>query len=186
MTILDQGEEGACTGFGLAAVVNLQRRRKYGPGIASVSPRMFYEMARRFDEWTGEDYDGSSIRGALRGFFNNGVCLEEDWPCHAADAGVLTLDRARAARSVVLGAYYRVQPSIADMHAAIHEAGAVYASARVHDGWFEPVDGRIAPHPPSPQGGHAFAIVGYDAEGFWVQNSWGPGRAGSGRSRCIA
>ena len=175
MTILDQGREGACTGFGLAAVVNLQRRLKYGPGIALVSPRMFYEMARRFDEWTGEDYDGSSIRGALRGFFNNGVCLEEDWPCHAADAGVLTLERARAARSVALGAYYRVQPSIADMHAAIHEAGAVYASARVHDGWFNPVGGRIVPHPPSPQGGHAFAIVGYDAEGFWVQNSWGPG-----------
>ena len=61
------------------------------------------------------------------------------------------------------------------MHAAIHEAGAVYASARVHDGWFHPVNGRIVPHPPSPQGGHAFAIVGYDAEGFWVQNSWGPG-----------
>lgn len=173
MTILDQGREGACTGFGLAAVVNLQRHRKYGPETAPVSPRMLYEMARRFDEWTGEDYDGSSIRGALRGFFNNGVCLEEDWPYHADDAGVLTLDRARAARNVVLGAYYRVQPSIADMHAAIHEAGAVYASARVHDGWFDPVNGTIVPHPSSPQGGHAFAIVGYDSEGFWVQNSWG-------------
>ena len=173
ITILDQGKEGACTGFGLAAVVNFQRRLKYESEIPSVSPRMFYEMARRFDEWTGEDYDGSSIRGALRGFFNNGVCLEADWPYQADDAGVLTLDRARAARHIVLGAYYRVQPSIADMHAAIHEAGAVCASARVHDGWFNPVNGRIVPHPPSPQGGHAFAIVGYDAEGFWVQNSWG-------------
>ena len=174
ITILDQGQEGACTGFGLAAVVNLQRRLKYGPGIPLVSPRMFYEMARRFDEWTGEDYDGSSIRGGLRGFLNSGACLEKDWPYHAADAGVLTLERARAARNIVLGAYYRVQPRIADMHAAIHEAGAVYASARVHDGWFNPVDGRIVPHPPLPQGGHAFAIVGYNAEGFWVQNSWGP------------
>ena len=135
---------------------------------------MFYEMARRFDEWTGEDYDGSSIRGALRGFFNNGVCLDKDWPYDANDAGVLTLDRARAARNIVLGAYYRVQPSVTDMHAAIHEAGAVYASARVHNGWFDPVAGRIVPHTPSLQGGHAFAIVGYNAEGFWVQNSWGP------------
>ncbi len=173
-TILDQGKDGACTGFGLAAVVNIQRRLKYGPKTPLVSSRMFYEMARRFDEWTGEDYEGSSIRGALRGFFNCGVCLERDWPYRAAEAGLLTLERARAARNILLGAYYRVQPSIADMHAAIHEAGAVYVSARVHDGWFDPADGRIEPQPPSPQGGHAFAIIGYNSEGFWVQNSWGP------------
>ena len=180
MTILDQGKEGACTGFGLAAVVNFQRRLKYGSKIPLVSPRMLYEMARRFDEWTGEDYEGSSIRGALRGFLNSGVCLEEDWPYDATDAGVLTLERACAARNIVLGAYYRVQPRITDMHAAIHEAGAVCASARVHNGWFNPVKGRIVPQPPLLQGGHAFAIVGYNAEGFLVQNSWGPGWGNDG------
>ena len=25
-----------------------------------------------------------------------------------------------------------------------------------------------------PLGGHAIAIVAYDADGFWIQNSWGP------------
>ena len=175
ITILDQGKEGACTGFGLAAVVNFQRRLKYGGKIPLVSPRMFYEMARRFDEWTGDNYEGSSIRGALRGFLNSGVCLEREWPYNAVDAEVLTLNRSRAARNIVLGAYYRVQPRIADMHAAIHETGAVYSSARVHTGWYEPMNGRINPQPLLPQGGHAFAIIGYNAEGFWVQNSWGPG-----------
>ena len=35
-------------------------------------------------------------------------------------------------------------------------------------------EGRIAwPFP--TDGGHAFAVVAYDAEGFWIQNSWGPG-----------
>ncbi len=166
ITILDQGKRGACTGFGLAAVVNMQRRLKYGPNAPLVSPRMFYEMARRFDEWTGEDYEGSSIRGALRGFLNSGVCLERDWPYAAADAAVLTLERARSARKIVLGAYYRVRPNIADMHAAIHEAGAVFSSARVHDGWFQARNGRIEPRTPLPHGGHAFAIVGYNAHGF--------------------
>jgi C1A family cysteine protease len=34
-------------------------------------------------------------------------------------------------------------------------------------------DGHI--HPSDiPLGGHAFAIVAYDADGFWIQNSWGP------------
>jgi len=59
--ILDQGREGACTGFGLATVANyLLRRRRVEPDTIQVSPRMFYEMARRYDEWPGEEYSGSS------------------------------------------------------------------------------------------------------------------------------
>ena len=59
--ILDQGSEGACTGFGLASVANyLLRRRKVMPDTKPVSPRMFYEMAKRYDEWPGENYEGSS------------------------------------------------------------------------------------------------------------------------------
>ena len=54
--ILDQGQEGACTGFGLATVANyLLRRRQVTPDAQAVSPRMFYSMARRYDEWPGED-----------------------------------------------------------------------------------------------------------------------------------
>jgi len=74
--VLDQGKEGACTGFGLAGVVNYLRwmavqdsapkRRKTAPP-PKVSPRMLYHLARFYDEWPGEDYDGSSCRGALKG-----------------------------------------------------------------------------------------------------------------------
>ena len=46
--ILNQGREGACTGFGLATVANyLLRRRKVVPDTTCVSQRMFYEMAKR-------------------------------------------------------------------------------------------------------------------------------------------
>ena len=41
---------------------------------------MLYTLARRYDEYDGENYEGSSCRGAIKGWFNNGVCLEEDWP----------------------------------------------------------------------------------------------------------
>src|SRR5712671_2383608 len=66
--ILDQGREGACTGFGLATVVHyLLRTRKIVPDTSEVSPRMIYNMARRYDEWPGEGYEGSSARGAMKG-----------------------------------------------------------------------------------------------------------------------
>jgi hypothetical protein len=60
------------------------------------------------------------------------------------------------------------------MHSAITEVGVLYASASVHAGWNEVgEDGRIA-FSEKVLGGHAFAIVAYDREGFWIQNSWGP------------
>src|SRR5919106_6093465 len=79
--ILDQGREGACTGFGLATVANyLLRKRKVLPDDTPVSARMFYEMAKRFDEWRGEDYEGSSARGAMKGWHKYGVCSDQAWP----------------------------------------------------------------------------------------------------------
>jgi len=178
--IMDQGQDGACTGFGLAAVIHVLNGRN-GTQRRRVSPFMLYSMARLHDEWPGEDYEGSSLRGALRGFFNNGACALDLWPAELARKSkngsktVLTdfvsLEAAKDARRTALGAYYRLRPVLADYHAAINETGAIYASAAVHDGWDEPANGVIAPRSGGPL--HAFAIVGYDESGFFVQNSWG-------------
>lgn len=175
--ILDQGQEGACTGFGLAAVINLLTAQSRDHSFRA-SPRMLYEMAKKHDEWPGEDYDGSSCRGAIRGWKNMGVCSDKDWPYDPRRVGVLTVERAKAARAHTLGAYYRLRAEINDYHAALNETGAVFVSADVHAGWDMPrpaTKGSLATiklRRPA-EGGHAFAIVGYDADGFIVQNSWG-------------
>ena len=82
--ILDQGEEGACTGFGLAAVINYLLFRQFvhakAPPSPTVSTRMIYHLARKYDEWPGEDYEGSSCRGAMKGWFHHGVCSDKLWP----------------------------------------------------------------------------------------------------------
>lgn len=177
--ILDQGDEGACTGFGLAAVINLLNAKA---GIKfKASPIMLYEMARKHDEWPGEDHAGSSCRGAIRGWKNMGVCGSDEWP-FTGKAGTeeLTIERAYSARSHTLGCYYRLRPEITHYHAALNETGALFVSASVHQGWNDPVKlnakdklATIQPHD-DPTGGHAFAIVGYNSQGFIVQNSWGP------------
>ena len=101
--ILDQGQEGACTGFGLATVANyLLTRRKVIPDPTPVSPRMFYEIAKRYDEWPGENYDGSSARGAMKGWHKHGVCSESEWPCKAKKAATDFLSSARATLSRIL------------------------------------------------------------------------------------
>jgi hypothetical protein len=78
LNIRDQGREGACTGFGLAAAIDMQVRQE--GSTASVSARMLYEMARRYDEWKGEAYEGSSCRGAIKGWYNMGVCSKSLYP----------------------------------------------------------------------------------------------------------
>ena len=185
--VLDQGNDFSCTGYGLACVINFARWQKagYAPGLPSVSARMLYNYARRYDEYAGEDYDGSSCRGALKGWFNHGVCLEKDWPDHQPPR----FGYADRALQVTLGVYYRIDTkSITDMQAAIVQAHAIYVSAFTHEGWNQleadrprtkapthaslpaiEFDGR-----PSKADGHAFAIVGFNARGFVVQNSWGP------------
>lgn len=170
--ILDQHSEGACTGFSLAACIN--HLYTTASQDIKVSARMLYEMAKRSDEWPGEDYDGSSLRGAIRGWKNMGVCEEEHWKYKTKDTSILTIKRAENARNHTVGAYYRLNPEITHFHAALNEVGVIAVSANVHKGWDNPRDGTIKFYK-KRDGGHAFAIVGYNDKGFWVQNSWGTG-----------
>jgi hypothetical protein len=188
----------SCTGHALAAVINTVlsrngRGERGRPGKAPhVSPYMLYHLARRYDEFAGEDDAGSSLRGALKGWFNHGVLPEDRWPSldmapvpDFDDGELLAL-----ARQWPLGAFYRVNPfRLDDMQSAITELHAICVSAAIHDGWLTPQvmrrNGRamhlIARRVDSRQlGGHAFALVGYNEVGFLVQSSWGTdwGRGG--------
>ncbi|WP_322416025.1 C1 family peptidase [Mesorhizobium huakuii] len=189
-TVRNQGDLQSCTGHALAHAIDcLLHREELQSAAKRVSARMLYEMAKRNDEWAGTSYVGSSIRGAIKGFYRNGACSEALAPDGSEGEWTLTYEMARDARETRLGAYYRLQPDLTDFHAAIDEAGAIYVSAHIHENWSSPqkrqtAEGwtgeyQIKPGGPAA-GGHAFALVGYDAEGFWVLNSWGSewGRGG--------
>jgi len=174
--VLDQGNEGACVGYGLATVANFLLGKLRPDDFAGwVSPRMLYVMAKRYDEWPGEHYSGSSARGGMKGWHKHGVCTAEVWKDTKYKSNDFTAERSANALNCLLGAYFRVNhKDLVAMHAAIAEVGVVYASASVHSGWDNVgSDGRI-PFVDDYEGGHVFAIVGYDREGFWIQNSWGP------------
>lgn len=185
--ILDQGTQGACTGFGLATVANFLLRNREGAACKTVvSPRMLYEMAKRYDEWPGEEYDGSSARGAMKAWHKHGVCSEEKWNYDTASSdSSLSKERAEDAKKIPLGAYFRVNhKDLIAMHSAITEAGILFATAIVHDGWSNVQSSEgIIYQSDLVLGGHAFAIVAYDEHGFWIQNSWGKnwGMNGFGR-----
>ena len=189
-TILQQGKEGACTGYALAAVINYLLAGR--TSRATVSPRMLYEMARRYDEWPGEDYDGSSARGAMKGWVRHGVTSEGSWPADLTGPDHLTPERAEEARLFPGGAFYRLMHrQVRDVHTALADVGIVYMTLMVHNGWDVPgpatvdveyyqggaIRRRTLPvitRAGRADRGHAVAIVGYTAQGFLIQNSWGP------------
>jgi hypothetical protein len=189
--ILNQGQEGACTGFGLAAVVNyLLWNPKAPAGQTTVSAHMLYHLARFYDEWPGEGYEGSSCRGALKGWHKHGVCASDLWTSTPSANSAPNPKWTTDAVTRPLGIYYRVdKSSVVDLQAAILDTGAIYVSANVHKGW-NLGDAKIVParHADLPEiklsttytGGHAFALVGFNDRGFIVQNSWGTEWGASG------
>lgn len=171
--VLDQGSDGGCTGYALATVANyLLWSRDPAPDHTPVSPQMFYDLARRYDEWPGEGYEGSSARGAMKGWHRHGVCSADRWG--EVKDGDIPRDVARDALRRPLGAYFRVNhKDLVAVHSAISEVGVLYATGLVHKGWQVPdAEGRITLSQ-DIIGSHAFAIIGYDALGLWLQNSWG-------------
>lgn len=181
--VLDQGTEGACTGHALAAVINLLLAQRNIQ--RTVSPHMLYHLARKFDEWPGENYEGSSARGTMKGWTRFGVCEEGRWK-RTHDLTRLNKEIMEEGRATPGGAFYRVSHrEIRDVHAAIAETGAVFVTIMVHEGWDNP-DAASGIEVPGTKdkiavirrvnranSGHAVALIGYNQHGFIVQNSWG-------------
>jgi hypothetical protein len=192
LAVRHQGDTNACTGFGLSLVVEhllLSSGRERKPAI---SPFMLYSMARRYDEFPGStEDDGSSLRGALKGWFKHGACGDTLFPGLEMPAASKSLkdDWWFDAVKRPLGAYYRIDPkAITDMHAALNEVGILYVSAGCHAGWDDGIEVKQPRSRPTSfknvweipvkpgqaaHAGHAFAIVGYNERGFLIQNSWG-------------
>lgn len=200
LPVKHQGDTNACTGFGLSVVVEHLLRSSGRERAARISPFMLYFMARRYDEFPGSARDeGSSARGAMKGWFKHGACGFDLFPTLDAPPAQPRIqdDWWYDAVTRPLGAYYRVDPqNITDLHAALNEVGALFVTSGCHAGWDEGND-LNRPQPRSmdavweiPRRGgqaaheaHAYALVGYDRRGFLLQNSWGEGWGSGGFAR---
>ncbi len=192
--IRHQGDTNACTGFALASVIERLLEKANRSNDIPVSPYMLYAQARRYDEFRDDptDDNGSSLRGALKAWSRHGACSEKLWK-NLSEPNRKKSDKAvddwwNEAQARPLGAYYRIDPKhIRDMHIALLESGAIYASCMVHSGWDALLNKNLTTHPriaknipvialaddASVDEGHAFCIVGYTRDGFIVHNSWG-------------
>ena len=130
---------------------------------------MLYHLARFYDEWPGEDYDGSSCRGALKGWHRHGVCEDRLWPYRDKAGDVVFIEPAegwdqptpRSARLASTTASTRARSWTCRRPS--REVGAIYCSGNVHAGWFPKTfpqrDGIACIEPPARRREHRRARV---------------------------
>ena len=172
-----------------------------GAAFETVSADMLYNMAFFHDRYPDLEQRAvrrvegiRTLRSGIKGFYHHGVCLDWEgdtppahrwksyadttrWSDDLREPGFPTVEQAKRAREIGLGAYFRLASVLNHFHAALNEAETILATANIHDGWLQATpanEGTITwPVTPTLGGNHAFVLTGYDKYGFHVLNTWG-------------
>lgn len=162
---LDQGEEGACTGFSRAH--NMASTPRALKGVTEALAHQIYQRAKVLDDYSGEDYEGSSVIGAVKAAVEMEYVVEYHWG-FTLEEFLLGMTYAGPA---TIGCNWYPDMRDPDMRGYIHPTGG------------------------PPDGGHAILILGqqlipgvgtpYDLDQSYViwHNSWGKTWGLQGRAK---
>lgn len=166
----DTGQYGSTVGFSVMYAIRaaLYTEKK---GFPSISAWGIYETAKRFDEYEGETYDGTSILGALKGVTKVGVFSETDWPYASGNK-----PKEGAKPLLKIKRYARCE-TLPKILAALREKKVVIAAISVTPEFDSPVDQGlvVVKLPIREEGLKTVSIVGYDSKKaeFTFANDWG-------------
>ena len=141
---LDQGATSGCTGFAVSH--EMIARPAEVKGITNQTAQNLYEQAQVLDQWPGEDYEGSSVLGAMKAAVIQGYYVEYRWAFNENDIA-----------------------------ASVGYFGPVVMGTNWYSDMMSPdTNGIIRPMGPLV-GGHAYLICGYSKKTglYRIRNSWG-------------
>lgn len=149
----DQGREGACVGFAWSH--ELAARPKVRPTSAAEAMSI-YRRAQQIDQWSGEDYDGTSV---------------------IAGAKVV---RERGGLDT-----YRWAFDLNDLILAVGYKGPAVLGTNWYEGMFEPARDGYLKVTGERVGGHAILCnsVSIKSRSFVLHNSWGKDWGNNGTAR---
>lgn len=139
--VLDQGDTSQCVGYSAKQFLQSEPVQTLdGPTATEL-----YKAAQAEDEWPGDNYEGSSVRGAAKALTGMGRLKSYVWAANATDVR----DFLITSGTVMMGTDWRSAMTT-------------------------PVDGQLKVSG-AVEGGHAYLLVGYDAttNRFRMVNSWG-------------
>jgi hypothetical protein len=142
----DQGDTPECVGYAWAHWIEDGPITHINENHPVISPDLIYTEAQRVDEWPGEDYDGTSVRGAAKYLRSAGKIKSYYW---AFDLQTL-INTVLTQGPVVVGTYWYTDMFYPNVAGLIKVKGSI-------------------------EGGHAYVINGVDVNNklFRIKNSWG-------------
>ncbi len=156
---LDQGATSQCVGYsGYQWLTAFPVSNK-----PPFTPTDLYHEAQKQDEWDGENYEGSSVRGCFKALKDKGYVSEYLW----ADSVDAIVDHLLTVGPVVMGTNWLEGMFMADK-----------------DGYIDDIGGKVA-------GGHAYCLIGANRTrrkgdgtrgAVRVLNSWGVGWQSKGKA----
>ena len=178
--VKNQGNIGSCVGHsGRVVIGDATIFQKEEP-----SPMWIYKTAKKYDAWEGENYSGTSIRGAAKGLLKKGCCFESFWPYKdSEDSQPEDMTAAELDASYKKSLSYKTVPcdDINEIKAILMDRPMWYAYMVHRDFFSLGFDGIVNTEQylkSAPAGGHAVCLVGWKqikGKLYWeFQNSWGP------------
>jgi len=154
--VLDQGSEGACVGFAWTGELLSEPEAPVEQpsfSYANDLARSFYKQAQTVDQWSGENYEGTSV-----------------------------LAGAKTMKSLGFIGEYRWCFGLQDIRDALIAEGPVVIGIPWYEGMYETAQNGLVELKGKPVGGHALLLTGYHPkkrfgkqshEVFRWRNSWG-------------
>lgn len=168
--IRDTGPEGTTAGFAIAYAIQAAVKAKTNQNV-NISARGIYVLAKKYDEWPGEEYEGTSVTGGLKAVREVGAYLEEDWPYSEK-----TIPKPKPKPAFKVSGYSELK-GIEQILNALRENKVVIATIQVTNDFDKTdKDGRVTIKLPlRTMGGKAICLVGYNADTaeFKFANDWG-------------
>ena len=142
---LDQGQQGACTGFAAAHCAAARPHSK--TGLSEAQALEVYRRALVIDEWPGEDYEGTSVLAAMKAAVEKGFFQSYWWAFSEPE---------------LAGGIFSLGPAV---------LGLPWYEGMDHP---NPTDGVVHATGPSV-GGHAILCRGFNYRTglYRLHNSWG-------------
>lgn len=146
---LDQGQTPQCVGYscrGFLDAAPIMSKEHEGPSATEI-----YHLAQARDEWPGENYDGTSVRGGMKALQDAKQINNYVWG-QTVEEAIAWMNGGYG--TVVVGTNWYSEMSDVDNKGFMREP---------------------APSLTTPLGGHAWLWVWYDAKkkGILMRNSWG-------------
>lgn len=175
--VKNQGRIGSCVGHSGRVV--------YGDTLdfegKEPSAMWIYKKGKIHDPFPGEDYSGTTIKGACRGLIKEGCCEEKFWPYVDSEGAQMLEGAVENAAQYKIDSYYTIPKQAHDLIKKALLQETLWTSFRVHKHfYYTPQSGIVDTEKyltSDNVGGHAVAMTGWkiiNGNLYWeFQNSWG-------------